>query len=57
MANTLSNYEYLKPNKQSIKSGELKHCMVRPLVTILYSAYLHMTNLRTDGIFSQLDEN
>ena len=44
----LSNYEYFKQNKQTIKSSALKHCMVRSLVTILYSANLHMTNLRTD---------
>ena len=46
--NCLSNYEYLKPNKHSIKTSALKHFMVRSLVIILYSANLHMTNLHTD---------
>ena len=44
----LSNYEDLKPNKPSIKSSALKHCIVRSLVTILYSDNLDMTNSRTD---------
>ena len=35
-------------NKQSINSSALKHGMVRSLVTILYSDYLHMTNLCID---------
>ena len=53
MANALFvNYEYLKPKKQSIKSSALKHCMVRYLVTILYSANLHMTK----WYFLQFDE-
>ena len=31
-----------------MKTSALKHCMVRILLIILYSAHLHMTNLRTD---------
>ena len=49
MAHALSNYEYLKPIKQSIKSSALKHYMATYLLTILYTANLDMTlNLRTD---------
>ena len=42
----LSNYEYLKTNKQAIKSSALKTLYGK--FSHLYSANFHMTNLRTD---------
>ena len=44
----LSNYEYLKPNKQTNKVKCAKTLYGKAMVIILYSADLHMTNLRTD---------